>query len=1315
MMGLGRERRFRAGGGCPSGGSEDKNIPVFSFPKRRFGCAVSAAAAYRAVIGMLLGLAVGTVLAGDLVWTNLAGGNWTAVTNWNPNGVPGAADTAWITNNGGYSITLNSSVSVATLHLGGITGTQTLSHTAGTLTLGGDSDSSSQGVYGLNGGTLTGSGTLSLNGPFNWSGGSLGGIDQYHPASLTLTANGGLVLAGAPKYLFGGTLVITGTGLWTGGLLYGYNTALLTNASTGTLDLQADGNVFWIGNGTPSMANAGLLRKIAGTGSSTIAVSCGNSGNVQANSGTLALVLDDSTGNFTIAAGATLSCKGTAILSGAAGISGAGNFIVTGGALTNTGTFAVNGTNTFNGGTACFLGSCSISSPLVVSGGNLVLNGTGAVNPSSLSLSSGSLSGSQAVTVIGPFNWSGGNLGGIDQYHPTSFTVTANGGLALSGSGKYLFGGTLVNTGSGLWTGGTLYGYNAALLTNSSAGTLDLQADGNVFWIGGGTPSMANAGLLRKSAGTGTGTITVPCGNSGTVQANSGTLALTLTDSTGSFTITAGATLSLNGTANLSPASGISGDGNVTVVGGALTNQSAFAVNGTNTFSGGTACFLGNCRLTGPVLVSSGNLVLNGTGQVNPSLLNLSSGSLSGSQAVTVTGPFNWSGGYLGGIDQFHPTSLTVTANGGLALSGSYKYLLGGTLVNAGSGLWTGGTVEIYNTALLTNSPAGTLDLQADGNAFHVVNGSPALANAGLLRKNAGTGTSTITVPCGNSGTVQANSGTLALTLTDSTGSFTIAAGAMLGLNGTANLSPASGISGDGNVTVIGGALTNQGAFAVNGTNTFSGGTACFLGNCSLTSPVLVSGGNLILNGAGPVNPISLNLSSGSLSGSQAVTVTGLFNWSGGSLGGIDQFHPTSLTVTANGGLALSGSAKYLFGGTLVNTASGLWTGGTLYGYNTALLTNTPAGTLDLQADGNAFYLWTGSPALANAGLLRKSAGTGTSTITIPCGNSGTVQANSGTLAFTGAFVQTAGRTILAGGGFAFGSTPMRLLGGNLTGPGAIAGSISNSAALDLGAAPGSLSISGNYTESSQAQLQLKLGGTTAGTTYDQLVIGGNAALAGTLSVSYGNGFTPAVGDVYTTLVCKARSGVFSSLHAPSSLGTLYTTNTVLLEPGNASPTALLLAAPVQIACHTVWLQATGSDPDGTVTNLAIFMGTNLLVSQPGPAAQVAFTHDFPEDVVLTALATDNKGVQGGTNVTVSFLTLATNVLDPVGFQTNKAFKLCLEGQTGKSYKIQASTNLTSTNWTDLGLMENTNGIWRYLDLTTATANFRCYRAQQLP
>ena len=708
-------------------------------------------------------------------------------------------------------------------------------------------------------------------------------------------------------------------------------------------------------------------------------------------------------------------------------------------------------------------------------------------------------------------------------------------------------------------------------------------------------------------------------------------------------------------------------------------------------------------------------LTLNGPGGSSTNgVYALSSGTLTGSGSLSLAGRFNWTGGTLGSAG----SNLVLTVGGGLTLSGAGKILYA-TLVNNGAATWSGGLVTCYASALFSNTPSGTLDLTADGSAFSQPTGSPSLANAGMLRKSAGTGTTTVSVPCANTGSVQVNSGTLTLTPDDSTGSFTAAAGTTLALSlspTAATLAPAASITGAGNFTVTAGyfgyAITNYGTINVGGTNTFSGGTAVLAGNCTITNtPLIVNGGTVIFNSVGPLAPASLSFSSGTLAGSMPVTVAGPFNWTGGILGSAG----SSLVVTANGGLTISGGVgKSCYGGALVNNGAGSWSGGTVTCYSTALFSNTPSGTLDLTADCSAFSQPTGRSSLANAGTLRKSAGSGTSTIGPAILNNGVLQANIGTLSFTGPFLQNGGQTVLNGGNLTFTLTA-QLRGGALSGAGTVTGSVSNNATVSPGASPGLLSISGSYTEGPGAHLQIELGGTTPGTGYDQLSVGGTAKLAGTVDVSYWNGFTPAPGNVFTALVCNARSGGFSVVHAPTNnLGTIYTAKTVLLETGNASPTAQLAIDSMQIACHTVALQASGTDPDGSVTNLTLLTETNVLGSFSSATAQIQVSYDFPGDVTFTALATDNKGAMGATNIIVSFVTLPVGVLDPIGFQTNRAFKLCMEGVAGTTNRIEASDDLNSTNWSDLGVMENTNGIWRFSDKAATNSTHRYYRARQL-
>ena len=78
-------------------------------------------------------------------WTNTGSGNWSDPGTGAPNHAPASGDDVVITNSGAYAVTLDTSLTVNSLRLGGAGGTQTLDNPGYTLTLTGDS------VVGTNG------------------------------------------------------------------------------------------------------------------------------------------------------------------------------------------------------------------------------------------------------------------------------------------------------------------------------------------------------------------------------------------------------------------------------------------------------------------------------------------------------------------------------------------------------------------------------------------------------------------------------------------------------------------------------------------------------------------------------------------------------------------------------------------------------------------------------------------------------------------------------------------------------------------------------------------------------------------------------------------------------------------------------------------------------------------------------------------------------------------------------------------------------------------------------------------------------------
>src|SRR5689334_6030546 len=110
-------------------------------------------------IGILvLSIGLCSSFGATINWTNSSGGNWTTATNWSPNIVPGASDTANITNDGTYTVTVDGIVTVAGLAVGGGAGTQTVSIPSASLTLSGPGVMGTNTVFNLSGGTLDGTG-----------------------------------------------------------------------------------------------------------------------------------------------------------------------------------------------------------------------------------------------------------------------------------------------------------------------------------------------------------------------------------------------------------------------------------------------------------------------------------------------------------------------------------------------------------------------------------------------------------------------------------------------------------------------------------------------------------------------------------------------------------------------------------------------------------------------------------------------------------------------------------------------------------------------------------------------------------------------------------------------------------------------------------------------------------------------------------------------------------------------------------------------------------------------------------------------------
>jgi hypothetical protein len=100
----------------------------------------------------------------------------------------------------------------------------------------------------------------------------------------------------------------------------------------------------------------------------------------------------------------------------------------------------------------------------------------------------------------------------------------------------------------------------------------------------------------------------------------------------------------------------------------------------------------------------------------------------------------------------------------------------------------------------------------------------------------------------------------------------------------------------------------------------------------------------------------------------------------------------------------------------------------------------------------------------------------------------------------------------------------------------------------------------GNYQQDAGGAFDVELGGYTAGITYDQLDVSGQANLSGNISVDLVNGFVPHIGDTFTVLVDSGQTGSFATQSSDDGL-----TYNVIYNPTNVQITLTAIPEPAAI------------------------------------------------------------------------------------------------------------------------------------------------------
>src|ERR1017187_8245349 len=221
--------------------------------------------AYRAVAASavaLLFVAGSSARATTYNWITAIGGGWNTSTYWNPIGVPGATDTAIITN-AGVTVLLNTATTIGAIILGtNGPGTVTLLLNNQTLALNGPFTVNPSGSFIVDSGALVGNTNAVLHGTIGWSAGFLEGI-------LTLASGSTLNITTANNHdMPNCTLTNYGTVAWASGDIRSGSSGT-TIYNYGLWDAQSDQQLTTAGyNGSTVFDNFGTFRKSGGVNAS---------------------------------------------------------------------------------------------------------------------------------------------------------------------------------------------------------------------------------------------------------------------------------------------------------------------------------------------------------------------------------------------------------------------------------------------------------------------------------------------------------------------------------------------------------------------------------------------------------------------------------------------------------------------------------------------------------------------------------------------------------------------------------------------------------------------------------------------------------------------------------------------------------------------------------------------------------------------------------------------------------------------------------------------------------------------------------------
>jgi hypothetical protein len=965
-------------------------------------------------------------------------------------------------------------------------------------------------------------------------------LSCFWVCALIWTAGASSLQAGADNWKFGLNSNWESGGAWVDGSTPGNaDTATLGFASTYTVTFGAPpvaiqnltvnngGNVTFASSGGAKTLNitsaTGAQELDLGANTTLILGTSGNVLNVTAGTNIVTQSGSDLEARF----GSHLTAVdfSTGGLGGSLVVNGAGSLLT----LTGSGEHLIGGAN--GGGSlalqnssasASITGSLGIADAMVASSGNLSLTGNSTltlagdlkVASQGVAGSNGTVSLAGATTaltqaaggsvVVGSFS---GGAATVNLAGTTSATLTTGtGGLGIRTTGTVNVGGS--GTVGNLNVNGDLFvsggGTGAGL--NVASGSTFTQAAGRMVNVSGGGQIILNSAYLAPA-----GQSYFLDGTGSKFQVNGGDFGL---GNGAAASVTNGATLS-----GQTLSVGTNGNGTLTVSGpGSLATATGFdsqfglshsAATVTIT-SGGTGSFANGLELADSLFAdSTATVTVKSGGHLNTGSLSLAN-SPSANESPTAT--------------------LTVTdANSTVNIGAGNTLQLSGPFINGNA------TLNVQNNASLTVGAGGGTTTYP-GAVLNISGGYADLKtltyNGGLVNFTAGS--------LSYLGNLEVGVGGLLGT------DVTLGASQQLTLSGTTTIDPFHTLA-------LSGGTLSTGGLVVNGTFNFTGGTLEITGANGLTigsgntfGPVFTvqAGRNLIVdNQTAIASGAVLAVETGAGFSTGSMSVSGEFDLNGGvATANIRSLVNTGL-IRGDGRIVSSGGAN-----ALANSAGGeirAESGKRLQfiGNNSANsgLINLQGGTAEFTqpltngATGQIVgrgTLKVGGTGLTNLGNIALASGvtdifgdvnnnTGSATKGISISGNAAVNFWDDVTNTSGLFKVNSGSTATFFGTFS---------GLGITGN---ASDIHFEADISPGFSPASINMGGNVSFGAGSKLKIELGGTTPGTQYDQIHVGGNLSLDGALQVLLINNFTPSLGNTFDILDWGTKTGTFSSISFP--------------------------------------------------------------------------------------------------------------------------------------------------------------------------------------